>query len=225
MPTVYWEFISTRYYTKHFLFTPLCSPNRQTGTILIPILQTRCTSPATCNKSHRKRWGRKIIPEPGPQGIVFYWMYNTLHNKEVCTGCYGDMACGTGGGQEYMLPTDNFSRGSVKISVSLIPPSAVIFIINWSFAMRHDIDNALSENIDSGTFKSINASISIASSVRNTKFSCQSKRRSGRVQEEKKSVFGEALIIIYKGEVFIICQDKRTDYLNFLLKKIIREVP
>lgn len=124
-----------------------------------------------------------------------------------------------------MLYMDNFSRVSAKISVSLIPPSAVIFIINWSFAMRHDIDNALSENIDSGTFKSINASISIASSVRNTKFSCQSKCRSRSVQEEKKSVFGEALIIIYKGEVFIICQDKRTDYLNFLLKKTIREVP
>ena len=44
--------------------TPLSSPSAGvTGTILIPTVQISHTNSVICNKSHRKKRGRKIIPD------------------------------------------------------------------------------------------------------------------------------------------------------------------
>lgn len=88
--------------------------------------------------------------------------------------------------------------------------------MNWSSARRPDTDKVLSENTGGWEFQSINTPISVASpSVRNPKFSCQSKSRSRESTGRREECAWRALILTHKGEAFIICRDEMTDNVIF----------
>lgn len=87
-----------------------------------------------------------------------------------------------------MLPMDIFSRGSTKISVSLIPPSAAIFPTNWSSARRTMFCQRI---LILGHVNQLMHRFPLPHHLSGTPSPlAKVSSEAGRVQEEKKSVFG-----------------------------------
>lgn len=100
-----------------------------------------------------------------------------------------------------MLSMDTFSRGSTNISVSLTPPLAAIFPINQSSARRTMFCQGI---LILGHLNQLVHPFTLPHHLSGTPSTlAKVSAEAGRVQQEKKSVFGEVFIITYKRGAFI----------------------